>query len=58
MYYEKPLLTVERILETYIGKAPIGERLFIAAIKVWIKYGERGIHSESKWKHMKLNGSK
>ena len=23
-----------------------------------LNHGERGIHSESKWKHMKLNGSK
>ena len=37
VYYEKPLLTFERLLETYLGVAPIGIRSFIAAMQVWIK---------------------
>ncbi|KGG00239.1 MULTISPECIES: carbamoyltransferase family protein [Prochlorococcus] len=37
VYYEKPLLTFERLLETYIGVAPRGMRSFIAAMQVWIK---------------------
>ena len=37
IYYEKPLLTFERLLETYIGSAPRGIRSFIAAMQVWIK---------------------
>ena len=37
VYYEKPLLTFERLLETYIGSAPRGIRSFIAAMQVWIK---------------------
>ena len=37
VYYEKPFLTFERLLETYIGVAPRGIRSFIAAMQIWIK---------------------
>ena len=37
IYYEKPLLTFERLLETYLGAAPRGLRSFIAAMQVWLK---------------------
>ena len=37
VYYEKPLLTFERLLETYIGVAPRGMRSFITAMTVWAK---------------------
>ena len=37
IYYEKPLLTFERLLETYLGTAPRGVRSFIAAMLVWLK---------------------
>ncbi len=37
IYYEKPLLTFERLLETYLGAAPRGGRSFIAAMQVWLK---------------------
>ena len=37
VYYEKPLLTFERLLETYLGAAPRGLRSFIAAMNVWLK---------------------
>ena len=37
VYYEKPLLTFERLLETYIAVAPRGVRSFIAAMQVWLK---------------------
>ena len=37
VYYEKPLLTFERLLETYLGVAPQGLRSFIAAMQVWLK---------------------
>tara|TARA_A100001035_G_scaffold263381_1_gene243872 strand:+ start:407 stop:2260 length:1854 start_codon:yes stop_codon:yes gene_type:complete len=37
VYYEKPFLTFERLLETYIASAPRGLRSFIAAMQVWIK---------------------
>ena len=37
VYYEKPLLTFERLLETYLSAAPRGIRSFIAAMQVWLK---------------------
>ena len=37
VYYEKPFLTFERLLETYLGTAPRGSRSFIAAMQVWVK---------------------
>ncbi len=37
VYYEKPFLTFERLLETYLGTAPRGMRSFIAAMQVWLK---------------------
>ncbi len=37
IYYEKPLLTFERLLETYLGSAPRGLRSFIAAMQIWLK---------------------
>ena len=37
IYYEKPLLTFERLLETYLAIAPRGIRSFIAAMQVWVK---------------------
>ena len=37
VYYEKPLLTFERLLETYLAVAPRGGRSFIAAMQVWFK---------------------
>ncbi len=36
-YYEKPLLTFERLLETYLAVAPRGIRSFVAAMQVWVK---------------------
>ena len=37
VYYEKPLLTFERLLETYLAVAPRGGRSFIAAMQVWLE---------------------
>ena len=37
IYYEKPLLTFERLLETYLGAAPRGGRSFVAAMQVGLK---------------------
>ncbi len=37
VYYEKPFLTFERLLETYLSEAPRGIRSFISAMQVWIK---------------------
>jgi carbamoyltransferase len=36
-YYDKPFLTFERILETYLSYAPIGINSFIKALPLWIK---------------------
>lgn len=37
VFYDKPLLKFERLLETYYGFAPKGISSFITAIPVWIK---------------------
>lgn len=37
VYYEKPLLKFERLLETHYACAPRGARQFTAAMPVWIK---------------------
>jgi carbamoyltransferase len=36
-FYDKPLLKFERLLESYLGVAPLGWRSFIAAMPVWVK---------------------
>ena len=36
VFYDKPLLTFERLLETYIEYAPRGFRSFIKAMPVWL----------------------
>jgi carbamoyltransferase len=36
-FYDKPLLKFERLLESYLGIAPLGWRSFIAAAPVWVK---------------------
>ncbi|OGU16487.1 MAG: hypothetical protein A2076_02835 [Geobacteraceae bacterium GWC2_53_11] len=37
VYYDKPLLTFERLLETYYAFAPRGLRSFLASMPVWLK---------------------
>src|SRR5215467_9060584 len=37
VFYEKPLVKFERLMETYLGYAPKGLPSFFAAIPVWIK---------------------
>ncbi len=37
VYYDKPLLTFDRLLETYLAYAPAGFRSFSAAIPVWLR---------------------
>jgi carbamoyltransferase len=36
-FYDKPLLTFNRLLETYLAFAPRGLRSFVTAIPVWMK---------------------
>jgi len=37
VFYEKPLLRFERLLETYIAYAPLGFRQFLASMPLWLK---------------------
>lgn len=37
VFYEKPLLKFERLLETYIAYAPRGFRQFLAGLPVWLR---------------------
>jgi len=37
VFYDKPLIKFERLLETYLSEAPKGFRSFIRAIPVWLK---------------------
>ncbi|MBD2652416.1 carbamoyltransferase [Synechocystis sp. FACHB-383] len=37
VFYEKPLVTFERLLETYLAFAPRGLRSFIAAMSAWLQ---------------------
>ena len=49
VFYDKPLLKFERLLETYYGFAPKGVRSFLMAIPVWLKekmFIKRLIHEE------------
>ncbi|HDN26125.1 MAG TPA: hypothetical protein ENG03_03335 [Thioploca sp.] len=37
VFYDKPLVKFERLLETYLGFAPKGFRSFVQAMPVWLK---------------------
>ena len=37
VFYDKPLIKFERLLETYLAYAPRGIRSFLAAMPVWLK---------------------
>ena len=37
VFYDKPLLKFDRLLETYISYAPLGIRSFLMAMPVWLK---------------------
>lgn len=37
VFYDKPLIKFERLLETYLSYAPRGFRSFIAAMPIWLK---------------------
>ena len=37
VFYDKPLIKFERLLETYLSYAPRGLRSFVAAMPVWLK---------------------
>ncbi len=37
VFYDKPLIKFERLLETYLSYAPCGVRSFISAMPIWVK---------------------
>ena len=37
VFYDKPLIKFERLLETYLAYAPKGYRSFLAAMPIWLK---------------------
>ncbi len=37
VYYEKPFLTFERLIETHLYHAPFGYRNFLASVPLWLK---------------------
>ncbi len=37
VFYDKPLIKFERLLETYLSYVPVGFQSFVAAIPVWLK---------------------
>jgi carbamoyltransferase len=37
VFYDKPFLKFERILETYLANAPLGIRSFVKAMPLWVK---------------------
>jgi len=37
VFYDKPLIKFERLLETYLSYAPKGFRSFLSAMPVWLK---------------------
>jgi len=37
VFYDKPLLKFERLLETYLASAPRGFRSFVSAMPIWLK---------------------
>lgn len=49
VFYDKPLLKFERLLETYYGFSPRGLRSFLTSIPVWLKekmFLKRMLHEE------------
>lgn len=37
VFYDKPLLKFDRLLETYLAYAPVGFRSFATAMPIWLK---------------------
>ena len=38
VFYEKPFLKFERLIETYVANAPRGFGQFVKSVPIWIKY--------------------
>lgn len=59
VFYDKPLLKFERLLETYLAHAPRGFRSFIKAMPIWLKeklYLKKVLRSE--FEHFLSKGDK
>lgn len=59
VFYEKPLLKFERLLETYIGYAPRGFKQFVQGIPVWLRQKlylpremDKALHNEYKGRYV------
>lgn len=51
VYYEKPFITFERLIETHLNAAPLGFKSFLASVPIWLKeklFLERDITSKLK----------
>ncbi|HLW56487.1 MAG TPA: carbamoyltransferase [Bacteriovoracaceae bacterium] len=51
VYYEKPFITFERLIETHLNAAPLGFKPFLASVPIWLKeklFLERDITSKLK----------
>src|SRR5690554_7589109 len=51
VYYEKPFITFERLIETHLNAAPLGFKPFLASVPIWLKeklFLERDITSNLK----------
>lgn len=51
VFYDKPFLKFERLLETYIAYAPEGLRSFAMAVPLWVReklFQRKGLHDELK----------
>ena len=55
VFYDKPLLKFERLLETYHAFAPVGLRSFLVAIPIWIK--EKLFMKRLLYRHLKQFGT-
>jgi carbamoyltransferase len=58
-FYDKPLLKFERLLETYVGYAPSGFKLFLMGLPLWLKEKlhmpremDRGLHGKYKGRYV------
>jgi len=59
VFYEKPLLKFERLLETYIGYAPRGFRQFLMGMPLWLRLKlhlpremDRALHNKYKGRYV------
>ena len=56
VFYEKPLLKFERLLETYIAYAPLGFRQFLMGMPLWLRHKLHLPREMDSALHNKYNG--